>query len=950
MRRLSILSLVAVGGWALGACNDPPPPSPIERIPATSTITAPSLSAPVNVVRDEWGVPHIYGQSLPDVAYAQGFITASDRLVQMELTRHQADGTVSLVVGGLLPTTIDDDIRMRVHHLRATANAELAQLRASTDAVDQELVLALTRYADGVNAYLGELQAGRASLPAEIGALYSPANIRPWTEADSLVIGELLSFSLAFDADSEIDNTRISDMAEQLYPSGNSRNGIGRDLLLFAPVDRTYTLTGWPGLGGQGARTAAAQKTARPTRPARPHRLAAPGNSHRQALLAAAADNVRGLGNFITNNTEFGSNNWAVGPSLSATGNTLVANDPHLSLGNPSTFYMVHLVVSGTRPMNVLGTGLVGIPGVVLGINEHVAWGSTTSVLDVTDVYEETVVPCTGSTNGARCVVFRGNQVPLTPRQETFEIGSFGVSQSTVQVTLYDVPHHGPIVPRVSNGQVEALGATELSVRYTGYDPALQLRAILNLDRSASVDQALQALNQDFKYGGQNWVMGDDQKNFGWTQVVRVPRRQPGPPPWLVLPGDGSAEWAGDLDLRYIPQAVNPSQGFLATANADPIGVTNDNDPWNEQVVNGLPLYIGYSWDPGTRVGRITKRIQTATAGGRKLTIDDMQSIQADAVSEWGELLSPALRSAAQALASEIATPGTNPDLSAIANNARSDVRGLVSFAIDRVTAWSFDTPSGVDETTGAALTSPPGVVNDSQATLLFTAWWQRLTALALSDELMQLRAQPFQVDLPRLIERMVNQPATLTTGLSSTGDALLFDNVTTPEVESQRQIAAQALVDALALLIDRLGADPTAWRWGTVHTLTLRFPLPLDTLNVPKPSDTPFGGGFPRHGATGTVDVANPGLTFGNFAYRNGPVMRFVCELTPSGPRARNVLPGGETFNSASPHYRDQMELWRRNQTFDVAFRVEDVATSAQREYDTRQIGRVSFTPTAGQ
>ena len=386
----------------------------------------------------------------------------------------------------------------------------------------------------------------------------------------------------------------------------------------------------------------------------------------------------------------------------------------------------------------------------------------------------------------------------------------------------------------------------------------------------------------------------------------------------MVLPGDGTAEWAGDLDQRYIPQAVNPSQGFLATANADPIGVTDDDDPWNEQVVDGLPLYIGYAWDPGTRVGRITKRIQAGTTNGRKLTFEDMQSIQGDAVSEWGELLSPTLLSTAQALASEIATPGTNADLSAIAQSARSDARGLVNFAINQITAWSFDTPSGTDDATGAVLTSPASVVNDSQATLIFTAWWQRLTGLALSDELAQLGVQQSQVDAQRLIARMVLQPATLTTGESTSGNARLFDNVNTPEVETRRQIAAQALVDALALLIDRLGADQTAWRWGRLHTLTLRFPLGLDSLNVPRTSDAPFGGGFPRHGANGTVDVASPGLTFRqlHLPFRTGhaPRVRDDAERTAGAqrpPRRRDVqydlspLPRSHGAVAAQPDLR---------------------------------------------
>src|SRR6185312_12405441 len=125
--------------------------------------------------------------------------------------------------------------------------------------------------------------------------------------------------------------------------------------------------------------------------------------------------------------------------------------------------------------------------------------------------------------------------------------------------------------------------------------------------------------------------------------------------------GDGSAEWGGDLDPAYIPHAYDPPQGFIATANNDPIGVTDGGDPFFSQpMVDGAPLYLGADYDPGTRVGRITKRIKAIADGGGKLTMDDMQSIQADAVSEWSQALTPSFIAAAQALQEEIAAPGTH--------------------------------------------------------------------------------------------------------------------------------------------------------------------------------------------------------------------------------------------------------------------------------------------------
>ena len=167
--------------------------------------------------------------------------------------------------------------------------------------------------------------------------------------------------------------------------------------------------------------------------------------------------------------------------------------------------------------------------------------------------------------------VLQSAAVMLKPRVEQFGVGSGGKITSTVNITYYDDPNHGPLIPRpnATHDGIEPLGATELSVKYTGYTPAQLVRYVFGLDRAASMKDMLAALDQDFEYGGQNWVIGDDQGNFGWSQYVQVPRRSSATIlPWKILPGDGTDEWVGFLDPKYIPHAYNPAVGFLATANA----------------------------------------------------------------------------------------------------------------------------------------------------------------------------------------------------------------------------------------------------------------------------------------------------------------------------------------------------------------------------------------------
>jgi penicillin amidase len=914
---------------------------PIDGLAQTDQIKNPALGAPVDVVRDQWGIPHIYGQTPADCAFAEGYVMAQDRLVQMDLARHLAAGRLAELVGEQSPSVIDTDIQMRVHHFTATAQSMWQSVQASSQADDQQTAKMLTSFAAGVNQYVADLQSGKYSEPPALDFIYNPSTFVQWQPADSLLLGVLQAYELAYDT-SDLDRTNLDLTAVMIFdnaanPNLAARKGIAKDFQILAPQDPTYTLpaaTGngvdqWTGMNGD---TTTASRLP-------------DGDGNLVAALQAAMHNERDQGHNGVTRAGIGSNNWVIAPSLSKTGHAMVANDTHLSLSNPSTFYLVHFVARGTPYVDVMGVQFPGIPGVILGMNEHVAWGSTVNQIDVTDVYQETVVPCDQS--GAPCVLFNGNKVALVERDETINIGSYGNVHSSIVAKLWDVPQHGPIIPRIDATthltqalNIQPNGGSELSVKYTGHQPAPRLATVLfDLATAKTVKDAIAGIDSGFLYGNQNWVMADDGGHIGWTQFTRTPRRAAGAAPWKVLPGDGSAEWGADLDPRYIPHAYDPQKGFIATANNDPIGVTDDNDPFfDEPVIDGAPLYLAADYDPGTRVGRITKRI---TAMG-KLGLDDMQAIQADAVSEWSEALLPTFQQAAKALAEELATPGTHPDLTQLASLADAPSKMLLPAATQLVNAWTHDTPDGLEGTPTAQQ------IADSQAAAIVMVWMRRFADRTFEDETTTWGTTPSAFAQLKLLARMcVNSPLLAQQLNPMTGDPILFDIWDTPQQETKLQMAAQAILDALDFLYAQQGADIGQWRWGKVHTLTLQFLAPVAALQVPLATDPMYPNGFPRHGDIGTVDAAGEKLDIGDYTYVDGPAIRFVAELDPkTGPHARNALPGGEQFDPASPHYRDQMELWRHNQTFDLAFAEGDVAASAKVELGKNGVGRVRFTP----
>lgn len=889
----------------------PTPVDPLAALPIAEELKGEGLSAPVDVVRDDAGIPHIYADNIPDAAYAQGFMMAQDRWLEMDFGRRQASGSLAEIVGDFNELALVSDMRYRTHHLRATAEAAWKQISESTDPEDKRLKAILTSFSAGVNAWQNALRQGKYALPkGGLETYYLVPSVKAWTEVDSLVLGELQAFQLSFNATSDIerstwDKAEADKLVGNADPQKAARVGFAEDYWRSLPFDPTTTVDGWNEVPGATA-------LAKPTK----SKAARPKMSTMKGALAA----LEGVGIDKKNDPDRGSNNWVVSGKASTTGRAMVANDTHLSLSNPAIFYLSHL--STKDGLDVMGAQFPGIPLVTLGMNRNVGWGSTVSYIDVTDVYREAVVPCTAG--GGQCVTFKGGQVKLTPREETFKVSSMGRPGTDVKVTFYDVPHHGPILPRIGSRVLDPLKSEELSVRYTGHQPGPLLKAILLLNRAKNVDEAQKALEANFTHGGQNWVLADDTGNIAWTQTIRVPRRPKGTKAWKILPGDGSAEWDGFFDPKVLPHAKNPAKGYLVTANADPVGVTKDNDPGNEPEVGGFPLYMGSDYDPGTRVSRITTRIKDALADGKKLDRDQMAQIQADAISDWGKAFRPAFVSAIDALAAEAATPGTHPDLAPMLTSASPAVKAYLADAKRLVEAWSLDTAAGTEE--GAT----PKQIEDSKATALMAVFATKLAQNTFGDEAAELGVTLSRAPTLKLLATILTSPATLKTKEAA------FDNLKTVPVETKQMTLAQSAIDAIAVMMGQ--GDPSTWRWGKMHTLSPQFFLPLESLSLKKVG---------RHGGDGTVDVASHGIEDDDYSYGSGATIRFVAMMDPEkGPVARNVIPGGQVFDPASPHYSDLYDLYVKNQTVDLAFRVDDVVARAKVEAEKNKIGRRRFVP----
>ena len=491
-------------------------------------ITGLQLSGKAEVLRDRWGIPHIYAESMHDLLAAQGFVHAQDRLWQMESMRRLSEGRLSEVAGdGTLFydcfSRLIDMSFMKRQMLQAATEGERGLLQA---------------YADGVNAYLA--MRGK-DLPLEFKSMgFVPEK---WSAIDGLSTVPFLTWFLLGAA-----------YSERLLALARGCSLTSRDWNDMFPCYPGAVLPDDPYFGTLAhLKIGALHPAATAFHTGLSGKYSA--SSLREALLAGAgvaAGSVMEIGA----GPGGGSNNWTVAKGKD--GLPLLANDPHLGVALPAVWYFCHLCVPGE--VNVAGTSLAGVPGIVIGRNEHVAWSMTNAMLDPVDVLMLRVDP----KNPTRYM--RGGS-EREMRREDVVIGL--PKGKSVTLPLYRT-ELGPAITAVTEG-VEAVAA----LRWFGTLPEGKIKdrsfgGIFSLLRARSAAEALEAARTMY-YVSQNLVVADDKGHIAWHATGAAPVRS-GYSGRLPADGSADADWIGFVPYDSLPSLMDPPEGWIATANNRPPG------------------------------------------------------------------------------------------------------------------------------------------------------------------------------------------------------------------------------------------------------------------------------------------------------------------------------------------------------------------------------------------
>ncbi len=539
------------------------------------------LSAPVMVRRDGHGVPHIEASTEADMLVAQGYVTAQDRLWQMDAYRRNSNGELAEIMG---PSLVEHDKAQRVLEIRNTARRVYANLSGDDRA-------RLDDYARGVNLFIAQCESTN-SLPAEFRLLaYRP---QPWSGVDSVSVGLMMVQMLDTHWPTKLSRERIAarlgnpKLEADLYPVGSWRDHPPTGIVV--DLSQPHPELAPPKDEDDEPSTASAAASA-----------ALPAAINPQALLAM-------LGLPSCNGCVAGSNNWVIAGKHTASGKPLLSNDMHLGLTEPNIWFTADLKAPG---FHAAGVTLPGLPFVIAGHNEHVAWGFTALMGDVQDLYIEKL-------NGSGYYQdVDGGWKPLFVDHEAIKVRGGKDVVLDVQSTAHG-PLLNPILPRETR---------PIALKWTLYDPALNSLPLDQIDTAANWTEFSAALGA-WSWPTQNVVYADDQGHIAYHAIGKIPIRSPAglfPVPIQHDVMDSRAEW-GDFALSpksiYIPfeampNAVDPPSGFLATANS--------------RVATEKSVYpLTLEWIDPYRVERIYKALD----GRDGLTPRDMLAVQTDVYSE----------------------------------------------------------------------------------------------------------------------------------------------------------------------------------------------------------------------------------------------------------------------------------------------------------------------------
>jgi penicillin amidase len=947
---------------------------PFAELPCGDPVVLPGLSAPVQVVFTEMGIPHVYAASMTDAVRAQGYVIARDRFYEMDLTRRN---TLGLLTGWLSELALGTDIENR------TLGQAQAARRIYEQASSPEMRAMFDAYAEGVNFYIDRVIAGLDPRPEEflvLGDIITQQNstqmMPHWTGLDVAAGAAAITYALAFDGE---------DLGRSLALGEAERFGAG----LPDEALRRAAATG-DIVGGLAPIKHVAQTVVGAQKPGdAPQGAGGAGLGVPRGLRAAAA-RLHGRLRGRKPEGDFGSNTWAVDAAHGRDGVAYLASDPHLALGAPTFFYQMHLDTALMNPggadrIRAAGVSLPGTPFVVIGHTDRIAWGITNLNADDTDFYLEKVtltdgLPTAtegpdGTVNAVVSVpeVYRVAGAPLAGVPAAFEctIARYETADGRMLVNLEGTPVDGEVdclappagavniagmwlVPE----DVDADGIVSgISLDFTGLDPNPVAMTVEGFLRSQNIDDFMQAQRHSGVFNNAQAV-ADVEGNVATTGFHAVPKRgylrapdgswsEGGNPTFLI---DGarfpSFQVTIDPEFRVVtdsddprqqmvgfdewPRLVRPERGFVVSANNELTGGTFDADTGNEQP------YIGWNFDIGYRADRITGLLAEATAAG-PVGVDEMARVQNDHRSNLAAHVFGRLRGA---------LPADGCDHPQAAE------------ALARLDAWSmrgFEAASGVETFYHPEVDATE--VEDAVATMVFNDWFAALLGAVLDDEALDgIHWNGGGTDgRARLLVHLIMAPEGMAGFDAGRAEHVYWDDAGTPAVEARGEILCRALEDALDHLAGEGSGgfgtpDMNAWRWGLRHTVHFAHqfepilgddellgpvvaplsiaPAALPVVDCVADDDPRLSlAGFPRPGDNFCVDASTAGWNRGDWSYDSGPVQRLIVRMENGRVQGEVVLPGGQSGFSGTAHWADQARKWLANERHPMHFENDDVA-----------------------
>ena len=575
LTRALVPALLATGGGVA-----------VAQAPRSDTLRVAGLVQPVEVLRDRWGVPHIYAKNEHDLFFAQGYSASRDRAFQFEMWRRQATGTMSEVIGR---RELQRDQGARLFKYRGSLAADLARYHPRGAAI-------VGAFVDGVNAYVDEAARNPALIPAELRML----GIAPGRWTSDVVISR--HQGLLGNIEEELTYGRfvahhgaaLLQKIEWFHP-GPVAPKVDLDPMidragLDAPILALYNAFRAPmRFQASDIKVAFRGDTA---------------TARRLALLDSTTDaDVR-----WAQRRDIGSNNWVVSGKHTLSGRALMANDPHRAIAAPSLRYFVHLNAPG---WNVIGGGEPVIPGVSIGHNEYGAWGLTVFETDGEDLYVYKTNPANHSQ-----YQYKGAWEPMRTIRDRIAVKGESPADVTLKYT-----RHGPIVYE------DTARHLAYAVRAAWLEPGgAPYMASLRMDQAKTWEEFRDACSYS-NIPGENMIWADVAGNIGWQAVGIAPIR-PNSSGLVPVPGDGRYDWAGYLPILQKPHAYNPPEGYIATANNN---LTPDTYPFRNA--------IGWSWADPYRFARVAEVL----GSGRRVSMMDMMNLQNDYTSIPARSLVPML-------------------------------------------------------------------------------------------------------------------------------------------------------------------------------------------------------------------------------------------------------------------------------------------------------------------